>query len=266
MSHIVTNKKEMEHFIDLLKFVPKDYLDKDALNYLLLSMTPKNESKSMLTDYKVFNTLPLGGAYLPKYKTIVFSLPLINNWINMNTNEIRQKFNIEDYDLLRQYVSIYPIIHEVEHAYQHMMGLKEIKAPNAKVGDGYRYLFDFLMNKNQRFIDQFRRFKTMRNYNKNKEDYVLERNANFETTTLLTNVALYRGDLEIADAFQNLSFGLIYKAYKNDNKGPMYHTFKDLKLLDEYNNIRNYNDLDFMSNVRYGLEITEEERLSLIKK
>ena len=265
MSHLYTNKEDIEDLVLLIDSIPNTKLDKETLNYILLYLFHNNKPNGIEIDYRIYDNTPLGGAYVPKIKKIIFSLGLLNNWIDFNTSDISTLFNVKDIDTLRKYMTLYPLIHEGEHFYQHMMGLGKINAPNAKICYGYKYLFNFISNTNLDIITKLKRYKTIPIYNKNKDDYVLERNANYETTTLLTELALYRKDIEIAEAFRNLTYSLIYNSYKKDILGPMYHTFKDLKMLEEYNKIKDNKKLNMINNIRYGLEITEEERLMLLK-
>ena len=142
MSHLYTNKEDMEDLVLLIDSIPNTKLDKESLNYILLYLYHNNKPNGIEIDYRIHDNNPLGGAYIPKIKKIIFSLDLLNNWIDLNTSDISNLYNIKDIETLRKYVTLYPLIHEGEHFYQHMIGLKIIKSPNIYSFKKYFLFFD----------------------------------------------------------------------------------------------------------------------------
>ena len=268
MSHIVKNKEDLQKLQEVFSYISKNQITEELIVYILESLIPRDNNNQLETYYYLKNT-DKTGQFIAKYNTIVLSIQYLSNWIKDNKEELEKTFNIKKKNNLDKYLTLYPIIHEIEHAYQYLMGTNIEPAPNNLVKEAYKELFELLNpshRKRKNLLFNIQRQKSLNLYYSNSYSYCLERNANYETTTLLTELALNNNDIVPSKVFRSLTYNLIRYGYEEDELGCIYHTFKGIKQLKKFKKIENDKELSFLENIRYGLPITKEERKKLLTK
>ena len=260
MSHIVKNKEDLQTLQSIFSNISGKELDYYTLIYILEKLIPRDEHNNLKTKYFLNNQQK--GQYAIKYNTIFLSTEYINKWVQFNNNDIKQSFAINKATNLEDYLKLYPIIHEIEHAYQYLISRGQEESPNKLVKEAYKLLVKLLT---PNILTNPSKNRSLRLYYQDTDSYILERNANLETTTILSELALNNGDIIPSKVFKSLAYGLMKIGYTEDELGCFYHTFKCIRMLKEYRKIKNDKELSFQENVRYGLQISPKQREELLK-
>ena len=266
MSHIIKTKEELIKVGYLLSQMDihdlRDYHLEELISYLI----PKDSNNNNLIDYRIIrNRVGNIAEFCPNYETIHFNLRKLPNWLEDNYKSFCPK---EDNPKLKKYLFLFCILHELEHSYQYLMGNDIVESPCKVVGEVYYKLMDLLVKKEYivpRPITETIRYIRIFKYKKNENMYVLERNANIEASTALIGLTTLEKQPESTKVFNEIAKTCTLAGYIDDNMGCMYHTCEDVLYKKFYNSI-NKDDIKEEDRIRYGLEITENERKNLIKK
>lgn len=268
MSHIITNKEELEKLNYYLKYIDIDKLDRDLYEEIIDFIIPKDTSGNYLVGMKIQKQGKGHAAiFSPKYNTIYFRLDNIDNWLYENYNDIDTIYNINDEEL-KKYLFLFALLHEVEHSYQYLMGKNIVEAPCKLVCRGYSDIVGLLINKYYWIpmpVTLIRRTLSLILYHRKPYEYILERNANLEAFSDILALAQLNGKEKFIKVFNDLVKSLILMGYDKDNKGCMYHTYEGLLMLDKYHIIPK-TDISDSYKIRYGLEISTEHREEIMKK
>ena len=195
-----------------------------------------------------------------------FAIDKCNEWINGNIGTLMRKYNISDERVFRSYLTMYLLMHETERMYLHLMGKGYIPSPCETVKGSYSIMNELILTPSLNPVKQVRRVVSLIPYNKHPERYIFERNANVETYSGLLSLAADEGNKEMAVLYRGLATKSMLVGYEQDNKGCLYHTFKDLMMLDYYDKINKKEKMDPNDAARFGLEIPEETRKKMLTR
>jgi len=266
MSHIIKTSEELAKVGYLLSKMDIHDLRDYHLEELISFLIPKDSNNKNLIDYRIIrNRVGNIAEFCSNYESIHFNLRKLPDWIENNYKSFCPN---EDNPRLKKYLFLFCILHEMEHSYQYLIGKNMVESPCTVVGEVYEKLMDLLVKKEYivpRPISETIRYIRIFKYKKNENMYVLERNANIEAADSLVVLTKKEKQLESTKVFNEILKACTLAGYIDDNRGCMYHTCEDVLYKKFYNSI-NKDDIKDEDRIRYGLEISEKERISLIKK
>ena len=261
-----TEKVYLEKLSEYLKYIQVTKIDKDLLSEILEFLLPKKDNK-LLVNYEIESSSEEKNAacYVPLYNTIYVRIEQLIEWIEVNYKDFCDVGNIDD-ELIKSYLLLYLLVHEIEHSYQGLVRLSKVEIPCNIVGVGYSTFMGLLISSNG-FYNPIK--STIRNirlskYYKNEQYYVLERNANLEASIAMLSLAKYTENPELTRIFLEISRAYSLLGYEVGTSGCMLNTFRDLLYSNIYKRT-NKDDIKDEYRVRFGLEISKEKRNELFK-
>ncbi len=268
MSHIIKSQEDITKLKECILLLKKEGMNPDSLNIIINRIMPR-DYHGFLVDYKIKEKGLKTAEFIPRYGRVDFSIYKCIDWVNSNTIDLVELYKIGDRETLRSYLSLLLLMHEVEHSYQYLMGKRLIDAPCEIVSEGYRTINNLLIKPNDVLphpIRDVRRAISLIQYYRKQNFYVLERNAQVEALGGMRQLAYDEGHREMMELFSDMAKSYILMGYEKDNKGSMYHTFKELLMMDYYNRINKKEEIAPSEAIRYGLEIPNEVREEVLRK
>lgn len=265
MSNIVKNDMDLQILNDYLKRMKPNKIDKDLLIDILKFIIPK-ENNEMIKYKMIDSRYGIGAQFVPEYRSIIINLRKISTWLESNYKDISNSYNIDN-EMLKNYLLLYVLLHEVEHSYQYLIGHNIIDSY-----DIVKYIYKESMNlliKKEYIIPRpitliVRQIKIFKYY-KNQQNYVLERNANVNSFSDILSLAIMNEQNDISKIFLDLGKANLLIGYLDDNMGCLYNTYKDFGKLKQYNKY-DISNIKYSDRLIYGLKINEQEHKELIKK
>ena len=265
MSNIIKTKEELFKTRRCLEIFRDEGFNGDTLMVAAHRLMPRDKS-GFITEYKIKDQGNKPVQYVNRYNRMEFAIDKCNEWINANIGTLMRKYNISDERVFRSYLTMYLLMHETERMYLHLMGKGYIPSPCETVKGSYSVMNELILTPSLNPVKQVRRVVSLIPYNKHPERYIFERNANVETYSGLLSLAADEGNKEMAVLYRGLATKSMLVGYETDNKGCLYHTFKDLMMLDYYDKINKKEKLDPNDAARFGLEIPEETRKKMLTR
>lgn len=265
MSNIIKTKEQLQTLKDTLSYLKNHEINKDFLEEILTYLGPKNNG-DLLINYNIREKGIITAQFVPSTKSINISINKINSWLENNA----QSFELNDNDnILKGYLFLYVITHEIEHAYQYLIGESIIEAPNNILKEAYKHLMDLLnppkyilphpIKQTRGAISTFL-YKARQNY------YLLERNANIESMDLISNLAKEEGKKEIYELFLKMRDMFLRCGYIKSNMGSIEETYREILMYDKFKKFTHEIDLSEEDKMRLGLGISEEARIRILSK
>ena len=267
MANIGKNKDELVRIKRSLEMIKAIGFSREAVEYALLNVLPKDKD-SIMVRYRVRDWGGKTAVFFPHLNMIDLSVEKCQEWVLKNSKDFIQLYNIKDVEKFKNYLSLFIILHEVEHAYQHLIGDGKLEAPCKLVKEGYKSLNNLLIKPNcviPHPIKDVKRAISLVQYCKKQNDYVLERNANVDAFNALRLLAAHLGDEEMYLVFKNMLETCLTIGYEVDTKGCFYHTFKDLHMMNVFNKINNTDGLTSEDRVFYGVDIDDSIREKILE-
>lgn len=268
MSNIIKSNDDFLYLDSFISYIYKKGISKDALESFLYYFIPKDGENSLI-NFTVHDKGSITAMFFPTYRNITFSIDKINKWILVNFKYFNEKFDVKDEKLLKCFLCLFIITHEIEHSYQFLMSKGEfISYP--VIQELYNRLFSLLEKKHfiiPRPIVQTRRTISQILYKLKEDFYVLERNANIFSTDLLYQCAYFIEREDLADIFFYLRNYFLTIGYNNNTKGSFDETFQSILMYDKFNKIMKLDTVfDINDRVILGLDINENVRQKVITR
>lgn len=268
MSNIIKNKEDLLKLKDIINSVRIEQINKHYLDYLMQYFIPNNDGM-LLTKYIIQEKGNSTAIFIPSLNRIEFSVNKIHEWLNINAsdNKLKNLLEISDEDKFRKYLFLMMLTHEVEHAYQFLMGEGKVVSPNNLIKESYKLIFDLLNPKETilpRPIYDTRRRLSMLLYKIKENNYFIERNAQIESIDLVMQVALFCDDEGIYNGFNKMHNMYLKHGYEDNTYGNVYETYKKILMLDKYNKLPKNVMISDDDKVRFGLEISEDTRQKVL--
>ena len=268
MSNIIKNENDIKNINIILEKINKNGIDNEVLESLLDTTLPKKDNNKLINYYiskSIFNNI---AQFNPQNKCIALNPNNINKWLDSNTNDFYKYLEKTDKNILKNYLLLFMITHEIEHSYQYLMSKNIIESKTDIISNGYKYIFELFDNKSiiPRPIKDTRKNISLLLYKKNENNYILERNANIESLDLITKISQYNDQIEINELFNDMKILFLKQGYINNNIGTLEETYKKILMYDKYKNFIHNTNLNNIDRINLGLNINEEERKELLKK
>ena len=262
MSHIINSEKELQVLNDYYKKINISKLDIELLNDIMKYIIPRDINGRQLIRYNVSNSME-NISFIPEERVIEVPINKLSNWAIENGKINDMYYNCGD--RLNSYLLLFSMLHEVEHSYQFLMGEKVIECPEI-VQKVYKEIMGLMIESNYKTIkDKILRNKILKRYDKYHDSFFIERNANVGAGSVIVELALLNNDKTAINIFGYLLSHYMCQGYLKNTKGCIYNTYKYLHLLENYNTYSK-DDICDEDRVRYGLEINEDIRNTLLEK
>lgn len=268
MSNIIKDKNDLILLKDIISYLNINDISKNYLDEILKFLIPKDNG-NLLVNYNIKEKGNITAAFIPKMEIIMISINEMDKWLNKSIYYLKEEFNVSDTKILRSYLTLFIITHEIEHSCQYLMGKGKIQPPHKFIENCYKELFEMLAPKDfiiPRPIKDTRRIISLVLYKAKQNFHVLERNANVECTDLLCKCALNMKREDMYEVFNSLKNDFMKFGYIKSTMGSFEETYKNILMYDRYKKI--YKDINITEEdkVRYGLNITEETRKKVLSK
>lgn len=251
-----------------LEIIKTSEYNKESIEEILNLLIPRNSGR-MLVDYKISDEGMNTAIYYPNINTIKVSVNKSKKWLDTNNQELLNYYKIEDSVLMREYLSLFMLVHELMHSEQFLISRNKLEFKEC-LRDAYKYLIDYLFFKKDYIIPmpilKIKKIISQVIYSKGQNFYIFERNANIEAAKYLSNLALLNDDKNISDVFIDMKDAFEMAGYTEDSMGAVYHTYKDILLLSKYKKIKGIDELSEEEAFRYGFAISPETREKILKK
>ena len=207
------------------------------------------------------------GSFSPKFNVISVNPSEVDKWADKLIDDSKEYFEIEDRKLLKSYLIVCMLAHEIEHSNQKLIadGKKEPKYDYQT--KAYKDIYDCLRIKQYllpRPISLARDFIKYKKYKKNAYDFILERNASIEGFNIASAVAQKSNDYSVLDYLITSRNANMFQGYVDNGDGTLKYTYDKLGMLKEYNKLIIPSDIPLYEKAREGLELTEEERKKVV--
>ncbi len=256
------NKDYLEILKDLMEYAKKNGINLDFYNQLLKELI-NNDYINFKVQEKGLNT----AIFQPQNMQIILSTQKMNTWLNINTISISEMYNETNRDLLKIYLALFAIRHEIAHSNQFLMSKCLIDSPNDIIKNGYKYIFE-LFQKTQSIIPrpykEGKRIVSLFLYKKDENSYILERNANIESLDLLCQLCLFMKEENFYKTFNNIKSQYAKIGYLNSTQGSLEETYKKIQMYKKYQKFYQDTDLSEEDCIRYGLKIKESTRKRIL--
>lgn len=268
MSNIIKNNEDY----DMLKYYFDDIKDNGLSIKNIVSLVeeiiPKDDEKILISS-NINEKGSRTAVFIPKYETIIVSLNKFNEWLNINLDDLSESYKVRDLKSLRAYLTLFTLLHEIEHSYQYLLYNNKIDGLEI-MKQFYKIIFEVVNGKDYIFprpIKQIRRVVSLIFYRLNQHMYFVERNANIEALDPLVKLSIINKDEECNNILNDLYNGYKLLGYNNESN-PIKETFSKIFMIDKYNKImkkNNCGNISFDDKVNYGLPINKEE-INMLKK
>jgi len=268
MSNIIKKSNDLIVLNDIITYVNKNKLSKSYLEEVIKLLIPNNNGKYLI-NYNIKEQGGVTAIFSPKFRCITASLNKIENWLELNIKDLAEFYKINNDDTLRSFLFLFIITHEIEHSYQYLIGENIIDSPSKIIQCGYKGIFDLLKSNKYiipRPIKETRRIISLVLYKLKENFFILERNANIESTDLLSQLALYMDREDIFKMFESMRNSLLTIGYIENSMGSLAETYKKLFMYDKYKKFYEEVNMTEEDKVRYGLSISEQTRQKILKK
>lgn len=262
MSNILKGT-DIKYFERMILSNQLDRLSEDVLEDILKNILPKNGDGELLVKYRLPKKFGTAGKFIPSGAFLEVNVSKLNDWLKMNTDSLAECYSIEDCELLKKYLVLFVLTHEIEHSYQYLIAKEKIESPCKLVQQGYKGILDLMEKKDYilpRPISLVRRTISLFCYKAHENEFVLERNANVESLDLLCSLSAELNHVQINEMFKDMLNIFVYAGYHNDCLGPFNQTYKSIHMYDKYRKFNFDFELSLDERLRYGLEIDEKTR------
>ena len=259
MSNIIKNNDTLLMLTDDIKYLKKHNISKYFIEELLKQMIPTNNMKQLINCFIIESNFKDGSvAFDPFEKKLKYTQAKLNYWLENSISILINDYHIKDIDTLKAYQLIQIIAHEIEHAYQYLMGINVIDAPNSIIAKAYKDIYALLTKDSED--------KAKKIYFANFKKLLLERNAQIESFDLILKCSKHDGKLDIYDAYKSLFNTWASIGYKDNSYGSIHETYQILKLCDKNLNFNSVLYLSQEEKMRYGLPVSDATRQKILKK
>lgn len=264
MGHVVKSEDDSKYLCRLVFDIKDNGFNKEKVESIFERIIPRDNNDELLVRYNVTEKGNTTAIFIPKYEVINVSIKKLNEWLDNNTKDIADMYKVDDIELLRSYLFLMVLMHEVEHANQYLMACGKVEAPCLAIKDAYFTLFDLMKRKDYiipRPIKQVRRAISLIAYKAKENEYLLERNAQFDSLSALSNIAFYNEHTDIRGVLLDMRNIFAVAGYVDNVDGALINTFRSICMGDKLKKFNHdYDDIDYMERYRLGLPVDKHTR------
>lgn len=239
-------------------------ITKDLLEEILNVIVPKDLNNNNMIGINIRKNGRGIAVFHPQYESISLSIDKLYEWVNSNSEGLANYYGIQNSELFKKYLVLMALTHETEHSYQYLMGMGKIVAPCKMLEQGYKTITELFIHKDYVFprpIKQVRRIVSLLAYKKRENEFLLERNAQYDSLGLLSSMAWANGHDDIAGVFNSMRNTFAVAGYTDNNDGALINTLKDIHLGDKLKSMDfDFESLDMNTRFRLGLPVDDHTR------
>lgn len=264
MGNIVKKEEDFNYFKNLILVLKDLDINKEVVEEILLDLVPKDNKGISLIDINVREKGNAPAIFYPRDESISVCVNQLKHWIHVNAIDLTNYYGILNSELFEKYLFLMALTHEVEHAYQYLIGKGIIPVPCKMLQQGYKTLTELLIPKDYilpRPIKLVRRVVSVVSYMRRENEFLLERNAQFDSLGLIVDLASSNGHDDIAEVFNNMKNTFAVAGYTKNSDGPLVNTMKDIYMGDKLKKITfDYEKFDMDERFKLGLPVDDETR------
>lgn len=264
MGNIVKKAEDFNYLKNLIVILNDLDITKDTIEEILIDLIPKDNDGNPLIKINVREKGNVTAIFYPKYESIHVCINQLKNWIEFNSKDLASYYGIENSDLFKNYLLLMVLTHEVEHSYQYLIGKEVVPTSCKMLQQGYKCLSELMVPKDYilpRPIKQVRRVISVISYKRRENEFLLERNAQYDSLSLISSLAISNGHDDIAGIFNNMKNTFAIAGYTKNCDGTLINTMKDIFMGDKLKKFEHdYESLDMNERFRLGLPIDEKTR------
>ena len=189
----------------------------------------------------------------------------ITKFYNQEKNIFNSYYNVtED---LKNYLAIWLLSHELEHAYQACIRNDLIVSPSIMLKSCYKILINHKGEISDYSLkEKLRYFVRVIMYGIHNRGFLaLERNANLESADLIYKLASLETNEDLIKLTEELRMFQALIGYNFNGPGVLVKTAKTVLQLDKLQGSEETETLSFEEKVRYGLPLKEDELYDLVQ-
>lgn len=214
-----------------------------------------------------FNNTNNVAAFNPSFMKVFVNLEKSKEWLIKNIVDSRELYDIKNKELLKAYLLISMIAHEVEHSDQKLIvdGLKEANYDFKKTV--YSDVYSFIMIKKHLIpnpISLIYDSIMFSIYRSNAYNMILERNALIAGYNTAALVAMESNDIDELNYLMSSRNTVMLIGYLDGYDGDIEYTYKKLGMIKKYKRIDFPSDMSLVEKIKEGLTLTREEKSKLI--
>lgn len=215
----------------------------------------------------IFNNVLYTAAFNPELKYISINIEKLIKWLDEAVKDTMKLYDIKDAELLKSYLIVYALCHEIEHSNHKLISEKK-KQPNYNYKvKAYRDIYSAILPKEYLlsipipFVNDNIRYII---YKINAYNFIFERSATIEGFNIASSIAELSNDREMLKYLISVRNKQIYQSYKYSAEGYLKYTYRLLRMMRRYQRLKFPSDMTLDEKAREGLELTEVERKKLI--
>ncbi len=264
MGHIINDMAGYEFLNSKVEELYGGNISREQVEEILFKIVPKDIDGKHLVNLVIKDVGRDTGVFRAESESLIVSIDKLNKWLDFNALDLSKYYNDGDILLLKAYLTLYVLTHETEHACQYLIGEGKIDAPCVMLQQGYKSLFDLMKKPNYVLphpIKQTRRTISLVRYYRKPNEYLLERNAQFDSLSLLLEIAFNNGHDNIYGILEKMKNTFAIAGYTENCDGTLVNTFKDIYMRDKLDTFcHDYEDMDMITRYRFGLPVDENTR------
>ena len=206
-------------------------------------------------------------SFSPKYMNITVNYKKVDDWLERTLDSYKELFKIKDRKLLKSYLLVVLLLHEIEHSNQKLIAENKMETNYEFKHQAYDDIFDAMAIKKYivpRPISLYKDIRRFLIYKKNAYDLILERNAILESYNSVAKIADYSNDEDIKECMIGSRNAYMLQGYLDNSEGLLKYTYDTLKIGKKYNKLNIPDDISLIDRVREGLELSEDERDEIV--
>ncbi len=267
MSNIIKTDN-LNNLYSHLEHLRSKGIDKTFISNFLDEYIIKDMNGKPLVSYSLDSTEFLIPNYNFDYNSINISydgfLLSVSKYCNQLLKDFNSYSNVSND--FKNYLAIFILSHELEHAYQACIRNDLIVSPSIMLDSCYKMYFipkrEFL---GYSFKDKIRYVIGRLLFEMKSSSLALERNANLESADLIYKLSSLESNENLTKLIEELRMYQAILGYNSKGQGVLVNTAKTMLQYDKLKGFEEVDTLSFEERVRYGLPIANDELVNLVQ-
>ncbi len=267
MSNIIKTEN-LDSLYSHLEYLRSKSIDKTFIANFLDAFIIKDVNGKSLVTY----SLDLVNSFKPNYNSDDSSVNIsydgfimaILKYYNQFLKIFNSYYNVPDD--LKNYLAIFILSHELEHAFQACIRNNLIVSPSIMLESCYKMffapkseVFNYSLIEKLRYVIRKIMYTIPRGY------LALERNANLESADLIYKLASLESNENLIKLIEEFRMSQALIGYNFNGPGVLVNTAKIILQFDKLKGFEEKDKLSFEEKIRYGLPINEDELYNLVQ-
>lgn len=250
-------KEELLELRNIIEDVSKNGINENYIKSLYSILG--NEGINLTFSNSSLNT----AKFVPKFKYITINLDKTIKWVDEMLKDSKDYFDIKDEELLKSYLLISLLTHEVEHSTQKLISEGRIEPKYEYQVQAYKDIYGVMTKKEYllpRPISLLKDIIRFGIYQKHAYSFILERNASVEGFNTASQIADLSSDQEALDYLITQRNSYMMLGYLESEEGTLKYTYDTLGMQKQYEKLVLPTDISISEKTREGLSLTKGER------